>query len=65
MTAEEGKPFSSAKHVEATWIDDELVWAGQDEGHGFIYDNYPSDRVRPLLPGTRKPSSSMQGKDSP
>ena len=65
MTAEDGKFTRGAKFLEVDFLDGQIVWAGQDEGHGFIYDNYPSDRVRPLLPGTRKPSSPMQGKDSP
>jgi hypothetical protein len=52
MTAEDGKFTRGAKYVEATWIDGEVVWAGQDECHGFIYDDYPMDRVRPLLPAS-------------
>ena len=50
--AEDGQTLQSAKHLEATWIGDELVWAGQDEGHGFIYNDYPLDQVLPLLPET-------------
>jgi hypothetical protein len=50
MTAEDGKFTRGAKFVEVDFIGDEVVWAGQDECHGFIYDDYPLDRVRPLLP---------------
>jgi hypothetical protein len=50
-TAEGGKPFQSAKHVEVNCLDGEIIWAGQDEGHGYIYKDYPIDKVRPRLPG--------------
>jgi len=60
MTAEGGKFTRGAKYVEATWIGDELVWAGQDECHGFIYADYPIDRVRPLLPA-RSPARRPGG----
>jgi len=51
-TAEDGKPFQSAKMLEVNFLDGRVIWAGQDQGHGFIYNNYPTDRVRPLLPAT-------------
>jgi len=57
MTGEEGHRTWGAKFVEVTWIDDEIVWAGQDECHGFIYENYPIERVRSLL----SPDSSFRG----
>jgi len=50
MTAEDGKFTRGAKFVEIDWLDGEVLWAGQDECHGFIYNDYPIDRVRPLLP---------------
>jgi len=52
MTAEAGRRTWGAKFVEATWIDGQIAWAGQDECHGFIFENYPIDRVRPLLPAS-------------
>jgi hypothetical protein len=62
MSAEGGKFTRGAKYVEATWIDEEMVWSGQDECHGFIFTNYPMDRVLPLLPAGSplKRQSSMQ-----
>jgi len=50
MTAEDGRFTRGAKFVEVDWLDDEIVWAGQDECHGFIFRDYPIEIVRPLLP---------------
>jgi outer membrane protein assembly factor BamB len=63
MTAEDGKFTRGAKYVEATWIGDELVWAGQDECHGFIFDDYPIDRIRPLLPASSPLFQKPQSKE--
>ncbi|MBM4035904.1 MAG: hypothetical protein FJ291_29545 [Planctomycetes bacterium] len=49
-TAEEGKPFQSAKMLEVDLLDGKVLWTGQDQGHGFIYSNYPIERVRALRP---------------
>jgi len=51
MTAEDGKFTRGAKYAEIDWLDGEILWAGQDESHGFLYNDYPIDTVRPLLPG--------------
>jgi outer membrane protein assembly factor BamB len=48
-TAEDGKPFQSAKMLEVDFLSGEVIWTGQDQGHGFIYNDYPLDKVRPLL----------------
>jgi hypothetical protein len=50
MTAEDGKFTRGAKFLEVDFIDGEIVWAGQDESHGFLYTDYPIATVRPLLP---------------
>jgi hypothetical protein len=52
-TAEDGKPFQSAKMLEVDFLDGKVVWMGQDQGHGFIYNGYPIDQVRPLLPNRK------------
>jgi hypothetical protein len=62
MTGEQGRRTWGAKFVEVTWIDDEIVWSGQDECHGFIYDDFPMDLVLPLLPAG---SPLRQGKHQP
>ena len=49
-TAEDGKRFQGEKFLEIDFLDGEVLWAGQDEGHGFVYESYPIERVRPLLP---------------
>jgi hypothetical protein len=50
MTAEDGRFTRGAKFLEVDFLDGEIIWTGQDESHGFIYNDYPIDRVRPLLP---------------
>jgi hypothetical protein len=44
-----GRFTRGAKFVEVDWLDDKIIWAGQDECHGFIFENYPVEVVLPLL----------------
>jgi hypothetical protein len=54
MTAEDGKFTRGAKYVDVDWLDGEILWAGKDESHGFLYPDYPIEKVRPLLPGSSR-----------
>jgi hypothetical protein len=47
---ENGRRVMSAKHVEVNFLDGEILWTGQDQSHGFMYRDYPIDKVRSLLP---------------
>jgi hypothetical protein len=53
---------SSARNPlpEIDFLDGRLQWAGQDVGHGYIYDSYPLDRVRALLAERAATSSPKQ-----
>jgi hypothetical protein len=46
MTAEDGRFTRGAKSVEIDWLDGEIIWAGQDECHGFIFRDYPIDKIQ-------------------
>ncbi len=53
-TAEDRRPLQAAKFLEINFLDGEVLWAGQDEGHGFLYNDYPLERVRPLLEANKR-----------
>jgi len=61
MTAEDGRFTRGAKFVEVDWLDGRVLWAGQDECHGFIYRDYPIARIRPLLSSDRLPRTPTAG----
>jgi hypothetical protein len=63
MTAEDGRFTRGAKFVEVDWLGDKIIWAGQDECHGFIYSNYPEDVVLPLLAENRAARQSARRED--
>lgn len=53
-----------AKYVEVDWLDGQIIWAGQDESHGFIFEGYPLDRVRPLLPQGSPAAGTTAGRET-
>ena len=61
MTAEKGRFTRGAKFLEINSLDSKILWSGQDESHGFIYNDYPIEVVRPLPPA----SCPAKGGDAP